>query len=365
MAHQPALRAHLGRRARGAARPSRRRRGGSSRSSARARPPRSRSAGCSSGGRAASRSRRRAGGRQAALRRAAERVETALSGLRASARPVSARARGRRARGPVLVRRPRRRRAARLGAGPEAGRRARSGRRASRRRTSSSRCSCGRSKGLADAARIELVPDRSSLWAGLFDLRENLLGARARRPARPDRRLAFASGTTVRLTVVGSINLDLVARAERLPRPGETVTGATFGRIPGGKGANQAVAAARLGADVDLIACVGDDEPPRLALAGLQKAGVRLDRLKRVEAPTGVAIILVDDDGENVIVVAPGANLAAAAGRPRPGGHRRRALPARDPARDGRTRLRARARRLLPQRRAGARPLSRPPTSRS
>lgn len=113
----------------------------------------------------------------------------------------------------------------------------------------------------------------------------------------------------MRLTVVGSINLDLVARAERLPRPGETVTGATFSRIPGGKGANQAVAAARLGADVQLIACVGDDEFAGLALVELQKAGVRLDRLKRVAGPTGVALITVDAYGENEIVVAPGANL--------------------------------------------------------
>ena len=113
----------------------------------------------------------------------------------------------------------------------------------------------------------------------------------------------------VRLTVVGSINLDLVARAERLPRSGETVTGATFSRIPGGKGANQAVAAARLGADVELIACVGDDEHAELALAGLRDAGVRLDRLKRVQSPTGVALITVDTEGENAIVVAPGANL--------------------------------------------------------
>jgi ribokinase len=109
--------------------------------------------------------------------------------------------------------------------------------------------------------------------------------------------------------VVGSINLDLVARAERLPRPGETVTGATFSRIPGGKGANQAVAAARLGADVGLIACVGDDEHAALALVELQKAGVRLDRLKRIQGPTGVALITVDASGENDIVVAPGANL--------------------------------------------------------
>ena len=112
-----------------------------------------------------------------------------------------------------------------------------------------------------------------------------------------------------RLTVVGSINLDLVARAERLPRPGETVTGATFSRIPGGKGANQAVAAARLGAVVTMIACVGDDELAGPALAGLQEAGVVLDKLKRTSGPTGVALITVDAAGENVIVVAPGANL--------------------------------------------------------
>ena len=112
-----------------------------------------------------------------------------------------------------------------------------------------------------------------------------------------------------RLTVVGSINLDLVARAERLPRPGETVTGATFSRIPGGKGANQAVAAARLGAVVTLIGCVGNDDLAAEALTGLQAAGVGLDRLKRSSGTTGVALITVDAAGENVIVVAPGANL--------------------------------------------------------
>lgn len=112
-----------------------------------------------------------------------------------------------------------------------------------------------------------------------------------------------------RLTVVGSINVDLVARTDRLPRPGETVTGAIFSRIPGGKGANQAVAAARLGADVELIACVGDDELAPIALSSLTEAGVRLDRLKRAQASTGVALVNVDAAGENAIVVAPGANL--------------------------------------------------------
>jgi ribokinase len=111
-----------------------------------------------------------------------------------------------------------------------------------------------------------------------------------------------------RLTVVGSINLDLVARTERLPRPGETVTGATFSEISGGKGANQALAAARLGATVALIACVGDDEFATLALAELRAAGVGLDGLKTVSTRTGVALITVDGAGENTIAVAPGAN---------------------------------------------------------
>jgi ribokinase len=110
-----------------------------------------------------------------------------------------------------------------------------------------------------------------------------------------------------RLTVVGSINLDLVVRAERLPRPGETVTGARFSRVPGGKGANQAVAAARLGADVALVACVGEDELAEEALAGLREACVG-ERWLVKDASTGVALVTVDEVGETTIVVAPGAN---------------------------------------------------------
>jgi ribokinase len=110
-----------------------------------------------------------------------------------------------------------------------------------------------------------------------------------------------------RITVVGSVNLDLVARSERLPRPGETVTGATFERVPGGKGANQALACARLGADVTLVAAVGADPFADEALALLREADVEL-KLHRPAAPTGVAVILVDAEGENAIVVAPGAN---------------------------------------------------------
>ena len=108
------------------------------------------------------------------------------------------------------------------------------------------------------------------------------------------------------VTVVGSVNLDLVARVERLPRPGETVTGATFERVPGGKGANQAVACARLGADVILVCAVGGDVFAEEALPREERLDVRATR---VSAPTGVAMILVDSAGENQIVVAPGANV--------------------------------------------------------
>ena len=109
------------------------------------------------------------------------------------------------------------------------------------------------------------------------------------------------------LTVVGSINLDLVARVERFPRAGETVSGATLERIPGGKGANQAVAAARLGAHVRMIGAVGRDFAAEEALAGLREARVGLD-VRELDSPTGIAIILVDAAGENQIVVVPGAN---------------------------------------------------------
>ncbi len=109
------------------------------------------------------------------------------------------------------------------------------------------------------------------------------------------------------LTVVGSINLDLVTRVRRLPRPGETLSGATLQRVPGGKGANQAVAAARLGSSVRMVGCVGADPMAEEALASLREAEVDLE-VREVEDPTGLAIILVAEDGENVIVVVPGAN---------------------------------------------------------
>ena len=110
-----------------------------------------------------------------------------------------------------------------------------------------------------------------------------------------------------RVVVVGAINLDLVARCERLPAPGETVGGASLARVPGGKGANQAVACARLGADVTMVGAVGRDGFADDALAGLREAGVTLE-VSVSDEPTGVALIYVDDAGETEIVVAPGAN---------------------------------------------------------
>ncbi|MGH3010843.1 MAG: ribokinase [Gaiellaceae bacterium] len=113
-----------------------------------------------------------------------------------------------------------------------------------------------------------------------------------------------------RVAVVGSINLDLVATVPRLPRPGETLTGAELARVPGGKGANQAVAAARLGAEVRFVGAVGGDDFGQRATSELRAAGVDLTGVQVTEAPTGIALILVDESGENQIVVVPGANHA-------------------------------------------------------
>jgi ribokinase len=111
---------------------------------------------------------------------------------------------------------------------------------------------------------------------------------------------------SVALTVVGSVNLDLVARVEHLPAPGETVAARSFDRRPGGKGANQALAAARSGASVRFVGAVGEDAFADEALANLVAAGVQLE-VERV-GTTGLALITVDDAGQNEIVVVPGAN---------------------------------------------------------
>ncbi len=116
------------------------------------------------------------------------------------------------------------------------------------------------------------------------------------------------------MVVIGSVNVDLITRLLRLPRPGETVIGGEFREFPGGKGANQAIAAARLGAETWLIGLTGSDERGERARRVLEEAGVRLDALGRHPSePTGVAQILVDASGANLIAVASGANAALAA----------------------------------------------------
>jgi ribokinase len=114
-----------------------------------------------------------------------------------------------------------------------------------------------------------------------------------------------------RVVVVGSVNVDLVVAAPSLPRPGETVTGGTFARHGGGKGANQAVAAARAGASVALVGAVGADDLGEEALRELAAEGVDVTAVARLDGiATGVAAIVVDERGENQIAVASGANAA-------------------------------------------------------
>jgi ribokinase len=125
-----------------------------------------------------------------------------------------------------------------------------------------------------------------------------------------------------RVTVLGSLNMDISVTVPRLPEPGATVLGSDARFTPGGKGANQAVAAARLGADVRMAGCVGDDDFGQRLLVALRDEEVNADGVRVIaDAPTGLAMISVDHAGENIITVAPGANhevgdeeLAAAAG---------------------------------------------------
>lgn len=122
------------------------------------------------------------------------------------------------------------------------------------------------------------------------------------------------AGEDARVIVVGSVNVDLVARVPRLPGPGETVAAGTFEQHHGGKGANQAVAARRLGATVEFVGNLGRDAFGLAATAALRAEGIGTAALRRVAvAPTGVALILVDASGENVIAVAPGANATLTA----------------------------------------------------
>ena len=113
------------------------------------------------------------------------------------------------------------------------------------------------------------------------------------------------------VVVIGSLNIDLVVLADRLPEPGETVLGGQFATHDGGKGANQAVAAARAGARVSMIGAVGSDAHGQRALAALAAEGIDTSRVRRLDAEaTGVAIVAVGPRGENQIVVAPGANAS-------------------------------------------------------
>ena len=114
------------------------------------------------------------------------------------------------------------------------------------------------------------------------------------------------------LTVLGSVNLDLIVRVKALPKAGETVTGGDYTALPGGKGANVAVVAKRLGAETEIMAAVGNDAYAAQALENLKREGVYLDAVRRVEAHTGLAFITVSEDGENQIAVASGANAAYA-----------------------------------------------------
>jgi ribokinase len=118
----------------------------------------------------------------------------------------------------------------------------------------------------------------------------------------------------VRIVVIGSANLDLVVAADQIPRPGETLLGGGFETFAGGKGANQAVAAARAGGHVAMVGHVGDDDFGKRLRAGLEDAGVGVDTVARVAGPSGVALIVTAASGENSIVVAPGANASVDAG---------------------------------------------------
>ena len=113
-----------------------------------------------------------------------------------------------------------------------------------------------------------------------------------------------------RIVVVGSVNRDVVVTAERMPAPGETVTGNSLSETLGGKGANQAIAAARAGARVSFVGAVGADQAGSVLRLGLAENGVDLARLRTEDGPSGTAVICVDAAGENCIVVVPGANHA-------------------------------------------------------
>jgi len=115
----------------------------------------------------------------------------------------------------------------------------------------------------------------------------------------------------VYITVIGSLNMDLVVQASRYPLAGETLAGTEFNMIPGGKGANQAVAASRSGAATCMVGCVGQDAFGRVLLDSLSQAGVNVNGIHRLaKISTGIASILVEENGDNRIIIVPGQMLA-------------------------------------------------------
>lgn len=120
--------------------------------------------------------------------------------------------------------------------------------------------------------------------------------------------LTFLDKINGHIAVVGSVNADYTVTTPRLPNPGETVTGGPLQLLPGGKSANQAAAAARIGAKVDFFGAVGNDSNAVFLLNALDAAGVNIDHVKRVEDPSGTTVIAVDSHAENIIIYSPGAN---------------------------------------------------------
>ncbi|MGB6129564.1 MAG: ribokinase, partial [Psychrilyobacter sp.] len=107
----------------------------------------------------------------------------------------------------------------------------------------------------------------------------------------------------------GSLNMDLVTMSERHPKLGETIIGKSFFQIPGGKGGNQAVAISKLGGEVTMFGCVGEDSHGDILIEELKKNGVNIESIKKVKKNTGIATIVVDENADNTIIVVPGANF--------------------------------------------------------
>ena len=120
------------------------------------------------------------------------------------------------------------------------------------------------------------------------------------------------------IVVLGSINLDIVLRPAHLPAVGETVLAPSYALLPGGKGANQALAARRAGASVAMLGCIGDDDFATKALFSLREAGVDTANIRAADLPTGIALVTVDAQGQNQIVVASGANRRVTASQLQP-----------------------------------------------